>query len=173
MNFRINLTQFCISIIWDRNSRYNFHGSRSRAKVISFQPIPPFFLYSPFNLLLYLLPYSSLTPIPPISLLFFSFTSYRTSIRYILLLYLLYLISYSYPTPLPSILLLYVISLLIYFLYFLYILSLFSYSYPSSRSLILLLYLLTYSYTIYPILYLLTQSYCSCPTIILLLYPLT
>ena len=31
-----------ISISWDRNIRYNFPESRSRAKVINFQPIPPF-----------------------------------------------------------------------------------------------------------------------------------
>ena len=31
-----------ISISRDRNIRDDFHGSRSRAKVISFQPIPPF-----------------------------------------------------------------------------------------------------------------------------------
>ena len=50
MNFCVNL----ISIFRDRNIRYNFYGSRSRAKVISFQPVPPFiFLYSCFNQLCY------------------------------------------------------------------------------------------------------------------------
>ena len=39
-----------MSISRDRNIRYNFHGSRSRAKVTRFQPIPlSFFLYSPFK----------------------------------------------------------------------------------------------------------------------------
>ena len=40
-----------ISISRDRNIRYNFHGSQSRAKEISFQPILPsiFPLCSPFN----------------------------------------------------------------------------------------------------------------------------
>jgi len=41
INFRIDLIQLYINFR-DRNIRYDFHGSRSRAKVISFQPIPPF-----------------------------------------------------------------------------------------------------------------------------------
>ena len=40
INFPINLTTF-LPISRDRNIRYNFRGSRSRAKVISFQPILP------------------------------------------------------------------------------------------------------------------------------------
>ena len=37
---------------FDRNIRYNYHGSRSRAKKISFQPTPlSFFHYSPIKLL--------------------------------------------------------------------------------------------------------------------------
>ncbi len=38
MNFLINLSQFT-SISRDRNIRYNFHGSQSKAKVKCFQPI--------------------------------------------------------------------------------------------------------------------------------------
>ena len=39
-----------IPISRDKNIRYKFHGSRSIAKVISFQPKPlSFFLYSPFK----------------------------------------------------------------------------------------------------------------------------
>ena len=42
MNFHINLTQFYINFSRHRNTRYSFHGWRSRAKVNSFQPITPF-----------------------------------------------------------------------------------------------------------------------------------
>ena len=42
----VTKTQFLwhsfISIYRDRNIRYNLHGSQTRAKVNSFQPIPPF-----------------------------------------------------------------------------------------------------------------------------------
>ena len=41
-NFCINVTQFYINFSRQEHQIYNFHGLRSRAKVISFQPIPSF-----------------------------------------------------------------------------------------------------------------------------------
>ena len=57
-----DISKFPDRISRDRNIRYDFHGSRSRAKVISFQPIPSFiFLHSPFKLTMWRLPELNLT----------------------------------------------------------------------------------------------------------------